>query len=81
MRLSNGNPPRCVQICCKRDHRENWGIDEKQTSIEEQPDELNCKMSQWQEANPHAPLTGLSLYPVAACSSTAVNNIQDGVKS
>jgi len=38
-------------------------------------------MSQWQEANPHAPLTGLSLYPVAACSSTAVNNIQDRVKT
>ena len=37
--------------------RENWGMDEKQTPGEEQPDELTLKMSPWQKANPHATLT------------------------
>jgi transposase-like protein len=32
-------------------------MDEKQTPSEEQPDELTRKMSQWQQANPHATLT------------------------
>jgi uncharacterized UBP type Zn finger protein len=32
-------------------------MDEKQTPSEEQPDELSRKMSQWQQANPHATLT------------------------
>jgi len=32
-------------------------MDEKQTPNEEQTDELAHKMSQWQQANPHATLT------------------------
>ena len=32
-------------------------MDEKQTPSEEQTDELARKMSQWQQANPHATLT------------------------
>jgi phosphotransacetylase len=41
----------------KRNVRENRGMDEKQTSGEEQLDELTQKMSQWQKTNPHATLT------------------------
>ena len=36
---------------------ENWGMDEKQSPNEQQPDDLARKMSQWQQANPDATLT------------------------
>ncbi len=36
---------------------ENWGVNEKQSPTEQQPDDLARKMSQWQQANPDATLT------------------------
>jgi transposase-like protein len=34
-------------------------MDEKQSPSDERPDELGRKMSQWQQANPHATLTDI----------------------
>jgi len=46
-----------IRFGVKGDLGENWGMDEKQTPSEEQPDELTRKLSQWQQANHQATLT------------------------